>query len=134
MCGIAGIFHYGESMKRADPHLLARMAQRIAHRGPDDEGIFIDGSLGLANRRLAIVDITPTGHQPMVSQDGRFAITYNGEIYNHAEFRPQLNAQGSIFRGTSDTETLLHPAMARRLWPSWWGFLPSLFGTRKNND
>jgi len=108
MCGIAGVFHYGESARRADEHLLARMARRIAHRGPDDEGFLVDGPLGLANRRLAIVDLTPSGHQPMSTQDGRFALSYNGEIYNHAGFRRQLSEQGAVFRGTSDTETLLH--------------------------
>jgi asparagine synthase (glutamine-hydrolysing) len=108
MCGIAGIFHYGEPMRLADSRLLARMARRLAHRGPDDEGIWVDGVVGLANRRLAIVDLTPTGHQPMRTEDGEFTITYNGEIYNHAEFRPGLASRGCPFRGTSDTETLLY--------------------------
>jgi asparagine synthase (glutamine-hydrolysing) len=108
MCGIAGIFHYGDPLRQADARLLTRMARRIAHRGPDDEGIFVDGAAGLANRRLAIVDLTPSGHQPMLTEDEAYAVTYNGEIYNHAELRPGLMARGYKFRGTSDTETLLY--------------------------
>ena len=109
MCGIAGLVARGA----VDPDLLAKMAGRIAHRGPDDQGIWIDGAtgVGLANRRLAIIDLSPQGHQPMVSADGRWVLTFNGEIYNHVELRAFLEERGAVpdggWRGHSDTETLL---------------------------
>ena len=108
MCGIAGLV----SAKRVDPKLLQRMGDVIAHRGPDDEGIWIDpeAHVGLAHRRLSIVDLSPSGHQPMASADGRFVLNYNGEIYNHGELRAELEARGQApdggWRGHSDTETL----------------------------
>ena len=83
------------------------MTRRLEHRGPDDEGLYAEGGLGLGNRRLAIVDLSPSGHQPMATSDGMFHVTYNGELYNHADFRPRLVSRGFRFRGTSDTETLL---------------------------
>ena len=109
MCGIAGVV--GESSR--DAALLSRMAGAIAHRGPDDQGTWIDvdAGVGLANRRLAIIDLSPHGHQPMHSSDGRYVLTFNGEIYNHAEIRAELDARGATpeggWRGHSDTETLL---------------------------
>jgi len=109
MCGLAGIF----SAERPDPALLARMADALAHRGPDDQGVWVDDTagIGFAHRRLAIVDLSPQGHQPMHSADGRFVISYNGEIYNHAELRAELEGRGQVpeggWRGHSDTETLL---------------------------
>jgi asparagine synthase (glutamine-hydrolysing) len=109
MCGIAGLV----SRRRIDPGLVSRMAGVIAHRGPDDEGIWIDpdANVGLAHRRLSIVDLSPQGHQPMLSADGGFVLNYNGEIYNHAELRRSLDARGQGpeggWRGHSDTETLL---------------------------
>ncbi|EYF03872.1 asparagine synthase (glutamine-hydrolyzing) [Chondromyces apiculatus] len=106
MCGIAGIFHYGAQDRPADRLLLERMTRRIAHRGPDGEGIHLDGPVGLGHRRLAIVDLSPTGAQPMASDDGSLWITYNGEFYDHARFRAALAARRP-FRGSSDTETLL---------------------------
>jgi asparagine synthase (glutamine-hydrolysing) len=108
MCGIAGIFHYRDRLHQADLMLLRRMTRAISHRGPDDEGFFIDGPIGLGNRRLAIVDLSPSGHQPMSSADGRSCLSYNGEFYNHRSFRPRLESHGARFRGTSDTETLLY--------------------------
>jgi asparagine synthase (glutamine-hydrolysing) len=108
MCGIAGIFHYRDEHRQADLATLQRMTRSIAHRGPDDEGFFASGPLGLANRRLAIVDVSPAGHQPMKSDDGAACLTYNGEFYNHQSFRPKLLARGVRFRGSSDTETLLY--------------------------
>src|SRR5215510_12542679 len=108
MCGIAGIFNYRDEHRQADLPTLQRMTRSIAHRGPDDEGFLISGPLGLGNRRLAIVDVSPTGHQPMKSDDGASCITYNGEFYNHQSFRPKLQARGARFRGSSDTETLLY--------------------------
>ena len=80
MCGVAGILNFnGEPVA---PVVLQRMAAAIAHRGPDGEGFYIDGNFGLAHRRLAIIDLSPSGHQPMLSRDGRYALSYNGEIYN----------------------------------------------------
>ena len=84
------------------------MTRLLEHRGPDDEGLYVEGGVGLGNRRLAIVDLRPTGHQPMTDESSSCWLTYNGEFYNHREFRPRLIAKGARFRGTSDTETLLH--------------------------
>lgn len=109
MCGIAGIFSSG----RIDPALLRAMAGALRHRGPDDEGVWIDeeAGIGFAHRRLAIVDLSPQGHQPMRSADGRYVLSYNGEIYNHAAIRAELDDHGLApeggWRGHSDTETLL---------------------------
>jgi asparagine synthase (glutamine-hydrolysing) len=108
MCGIAGIYHYGEPGRPVDRAVVVRMTRALAHRGPDGEGIHIDGPLGLGHRRLAIVDLSPTGAQPMATADGSHVITYNGEFYNHAGFREQLGGAGRRFAGTSDTETLLY--------------------------
>jgi asparagine synthase (glutamine-hydrolysing) len=87
------------------------MTRALAHRGPDDEGVWVDSEagIGLGHRRLSIVDLSPAGHQPMVSHSGRYVITFNGEIYNHADLRAELRAQGRepAWRGHSDTETLL---------------------------
>lgn len=108
MCGIAGIFHYSDPERAADPELLVRMTRRIAHRGPDAEdfwfGTGAESGVAFGHRRLSIVDLSPTGAQPMASDDGRCRITYNGEFYNHADFR---NSLGGPWRGTSDTETML---------------------------
>ncbi len=106
MCGIAGIFEYGRGA-RVDQGLLARMTQLIAHRGPDDSGHWVDGNVALGHRRLSIIDVSPTGHQPMGSEDGSVWITYNGECYNYAELAVGLRARGHIFRSSSDTEVIL---------------------------
>jgi asparagine synthase (glutamine-hydrolysing) len=107
MCGIAGVI--GDP--KVSARLVGRMARSLSHRGPDDEGVWIDSEagVGLGHRRLAIVDVSAAGHQPMHSPAGRFVLTFNGEIYNHAELRQELIAQGSEvdWRGHSDTETLL---------------------------
>lgn len=107
MCGINGIAFSKASERRIDPGLLERMRDVIRHRGPDDEGIFISGGIGLGFRRLSIVDVA-TGHQPMTNEDGSLHIIYNGEIYNHADYRPYLEARGHTYRTRSDTETILH--------------------------
>ncbi len=107
MCGVAGIFHYGEPSRPADRDLVVRMTRALRHRGPDDEGFHVEGPLGLGHRRLSIVDLSPTGRQPMYTPDGH-VIVYNGEAYNHARFRDRLEAKGVRFAGTSDTETLLY--------------------------
>lgn len=104
MCGIAG-FH-----GRFLPDALKRMAERIAHRGPDDSGFFhaADHGVGLAHRRLAIIDLSPAGHQPMSDATGQVVIIFNGEIYNFKELRAELVVDGYAFRGHSDTEVLLN--------------------------
>lgn len=107
MCGIAGIFHYRDSDKRVDRPLLERMTRTIAHRGPDGEGFHIDGPLGFGHRRLAIVDLSETGSQPMSTPDRSLWINYNGEFYNHREHRARIESRHT-FRGPSDTETFLH--------------------------
>ena len=105
MCGIAGRFH--STHLPPDPHWLAEANRRLAHRGPDGEGVFSDERCELAHRRLALLDLTPTGHQPMSNRDGDVWVTYNGEIYNHRELRRELETRGHRFRGTSDTEVLV---------------------------
>ncbi|NMG50246.1 asparagine synthase (glutamine-hydrolyzing) [Azoarcus communis] len=107
MCGFSGYWQAGT----ADVGVASRMASAIAHRGPDDAGVWCDASAGLAlaHRRLSILDLSPAGHQPMVSPCGRYVLVYNGEIYNHLDLRAELMEEGGAFdwRGHSDTETLL---------------------------
>ena len=105
MCGIAG--YLGFDGQAASPTLLKRMGEAIAHRGPDGEGQYIDGPCGLAHRRLAIIDLSPGGHQPMATEDGRYVISYNGEVFNYQELRIELESQGWHFRSNSDTEVVL---------------------------
>jgi asparagine synthase (glutamine-hydrolysing) len=106
MCGIAGIvsLDFREPVEAAR---LAHMRDTLRHRGPDGEGLLADGPVGLAHRRLAIVDVGG-GHQPMANEDGTVWIVFNGEIYNHAALRPGLEARGHRYRTRSDTETILH--------------------------
>ncbi len=106
MCGIAGRFH--PQHLPPDPLWLAEANRRLAHRGPDGEGVFSDERCELAHRRLALLDLSPTGHQPMSNADGNIWITYNGEVYNHPELRRELESRGYRFRGTSDTEVLVY--------------------------
>ncbi|MES3101599.1 asparagine synthase (glutamine-hydrolyzing) [Sphingomonas faeni] len=106
MCGIAG--YWSKSGEAVD---ATAMASALSHRGPDDSGAWADAEAGIAlsHRRLAIIDLSPTGHQPMASPDGRWLLVYNGEIYNHLAIRAELEADGAIaWRGHSDTETLVH--------------------------
>lgn len=106
MCGIVGILnHDGTPVGRNE---LRRMTDAIAHRGPDGEGWHFDGGLGLGHRRLAIIDVSAAGAQPMHSADGRHSVVFNGEIYNFRELRRELEALGHAFRSNSDTEVLLH--------------------------
>ena len=107
MCGINGIAFSSRSGSQIDATVLKRMRDVITHRGPDDEGIFVDGRIGLGHRRLSIVDVA-SGHQPMTNEDGSLHITYNGEIYNHADYREPLIARGHIFKTHCDTEAILH--------------------------
>jgi asparagine synthase (glutamine-hydrolysing) len=110
VCGIVGVFDSGGLLP--PPERFSSCMDRLQRRGPDDAGTWSNSVVRLGHRRLAIVDLSPTGHQPMVSADGRFVIVFNGEIYNHAELRPQLEPPGG-WAGTSDTETLLE---AYRRW------------------
>ena len=106
MCGIAGQFvlNGGE----ADADLVCAMAKRLAHRGPDGEGTCFSGPIGLAHRRLAIVDLSDEGLQPMANEDGSLWIVFNGEVYNHPELREELQALGHRFVTATDTEVILH--------------------------
>lgn len=120
MCGIVG---YWTKEAAADRATVGRMTDALEHRGPDSAGVWIDdrGELALGHRRLSIIDLSPSGHQPMVSPCGRYVISFNGEIYNHMDIRRELDQAGGGFewRGHSDTETLL--AALRH-----WGLIPAL--------
>lgn len=106
MCGIAGVYNLN-----GDPvpvSLIKRMTDRIAHRGPDGEGCYTDGAVGLGHRRLAIIDLSPAGQQPMANESGQVIITYNGEIYNFQKLRVELEALGYHFHSQTDTEVIIH--------------------------
>jgi asparagine synthase (glutamine-hydrolysing) len=106
MCGITGIFNLnGEPVSIITLH---KMTDAIAHRGPDGEGFFVDSYIGFGHRRLAIIDLSPAGHQPMVTMDGRYIISYNGEVYNFQEIRIELEALGYQFRSRTDSEVVLN--------------------------
>lgn len=107
MCGINGIAFSSRSGRVVSRSELVAMRDVITHRGPDDEGIFIDRNVGLGHRRLSIVDVS-RGHQPMTNEDATLHIIYNGEIYNHADFRESLEAKGHTYTTHCDTETILH--------------------------
>jgi asparagine synthase (glutamine-hydrolysing) len=106
MCGVAGVFNLnGDAVPVA---LLRRMTDRIAHRGPDGEGHYTDRAVGLGHRRLAIIDLSPAGHQPMANEAGTVVIVYNGEIYNFQKLRVELEALGHRFHSQTDSEVALH--------------------------
>ena len=110
MCGIAGYLEIGSSLGTDEmASRVKRMTDAIAHRGPDDSGVWTDcaAGIGLGHRRLSIIDISPLGHQPMHSGDGRYVITYNGEVYNFQELHRELTELGHTFISTSDTEVML---------------------------
>jgi asparagine synthase (glutamine-hydrolysing) len=121
MCGVTGILQAPRASRSADLAAIGRMTARLRHRGPDADGSWCDRDAGIAlgHRRLAIVDLTDAGRQPMFSKSGRFVITFNGEIYNHRSLREELQHDGQTFVGGSDTEVLL--AMIER-----WGFETAL--------
>ena len=106
MCGINGILHL-QSQKKVDEYILTKMRDSLEHRGPDDKGLFIENNIGLGHRRLSILDVSSAGHQPFLSDDGRYVMVYNGEIYNFKDFYPELKTNGFDIRTTSDTEVLL---------------------------
>jgi len=106
MCGICGIINFNIQSVQEAP--VRRMMQIMKHRGPDDEGIFLENNIGLGFVRLSIIDLSPTGHQPKFSQDERFVIVFNGEIYNYVELREDLIKEGVNFTSRSDTEVLLN--------------------------
>jgi asparagine synthase (glutamine-hydrolysing) len=105
MCGIAGMLRLGGAP--AQPAIVQRMTDAIAHRGPDGEGQHSDGPLGFGHRRLAIIDLSPAGRQPMATEDGRFLLTFNGEVYNFRELRTELEAVGYHFHSRTDSEVVL---------------------------
>lgn len=111
MCGIAGFIKPGDLSHSNLMEIATRISKPISHRGPDDSGSWcdVDSGLGLAHRRLAILDLSPAGHQPMTSPSGKFIIVFNGEIYNHREIRKEIEESGKApnWRGHSDTETIL---------------------------
>ena len=106
MCGINGILHL-QSQKKVDERILTKMRDSLEHRGPDDKGLFIENNIGLGHRRLSILDVSKAGHQPFLSDEGRYILVFNGEIYNFKEFYPELKSNGFDIRTNSDTEVLL---------------------------
>src|SRR2546428_2314483 len=112
MCGIVGVASKARVTDRA---LLIKQRDALSHRGPDDTGVWWsdNGVVGLAHRRLSIIDLSPTGHQPMSDLSGQLQIVFNGEIYNYRELRRQLEGHGHRFRSQSDTEVILE---AYRRW------------------
>lgn len=106
MCGIVGVYNLNK--EPVSTGLLKQMTDIIAHRGPDGEGHYTDGPVGLGHRRLAIIDLSPAGQQPMSNETGDVVITYDGEVYNFQELREELEARGHRFRSRTDTEVILH--------------------------
>ncbi|PYR17438.1 MAG: asparagine synthase (glutamine-hydrolyzing) [Acidobacteria bacterium] len=124
MCGIAGQFNF-ERLEPVEPDIIRRMARSIAHRGPDDEGYFLRGPLGLGFRRLSIIDLAG-GHQPMSDREQTVCVIFNGEIYNFKELRAELEQHGHAFRTRCDTEVIVH---GYKQWgPAVFGRLNGMFG------
>jgi asparagine synthase (glutamine-hydrolysing) len=121
MCGIVGLLDGRNLTSERLEHTIRRMTATLAHRGPDDDGTWVAAEAGVAlgHRRLAIIDLTQEGRQPMISADGRFVVTYNGEIYNFVDLRERLSRTGVQFRGRSDTEVLVEAIVA-------WGLLETV--------
>ena len=107
MCGIAGLWHFRGGAEEALRECATAMSGAQRHRGPDDDGVWVDGAAGVALsfRRLSIIDLSQAGHQPMTSASGRYVIVFNGEVYNFAQLREELGARN--WRGHSDTEVML---------------------------
>ena len=106
MCGITGLIYTNNAP--VSPVVLQKMTDSIAHRGPDGEGHWIEGNVGIGHRRLAVIDLSPAGQQPMISADNRYVLSYNGEIYNFRELRGELEAKGYWFRSKTDSEVVLN--------------------------
>lgn len=111
MCGITGFLNLND--EPACPNIVREMVDSLFHRGPDDSGVFTKGALGLGHTRLSILDLSSAGHQPMQSQDKRWTISYNGEIYNFRELRAELEREGFPFHSQTDTEVVLNA------WRAW---------------
>ncbi len=107
MCGICGKLNY-DTKRPVEEGLLQRMCSVLSHRGPDDEGVYVDGSIGLGHRRLSIIDLSQAGHQPMANEDQTVWVSFNGEIYNFLDLRSDLEKKGYRFRSRTDTEVLLY--------------------------
>ncbi|RDH43201.1 asparagine synthase (glutamine-hydrolyzing) [Zooshikella ganghwensis] len=110
MCGITGLIHFDGSS--VSPAILKKMTDAIAHRGPDGEGQWIDGNVGIGHRRLAVLDLSPAGQQPMISSSHRYILSYNGEVYNYKELKIELEAEGYWFRSQTDSEVVLNALTA----------------------
>ncbi len=110
MCGIAGILH-SDAQKPVTAEVVSAMVRALDHRGPDDRGVHLDGPVGLGHARLSVIDLSAGGHQPMLSSDGRYALVYNGEVYNYRELRKELESEGCSFRSQSDSEVVLQVLM-----------------------
>jgi asparagine synthase (glutamine-hydrolysing) len=106
MCGINGILHL-QSKRKIDEGILTKMRDALEHRGPDDQGLFIENNIGFGHRRLSIIDTSSAGHQPFLSENGRYIMVYNGEIYNFKSFYSELNSKGFLQKTHSDTEVLM---------------------------
>ncbi len=106
MCGINGILHF-QTQKKIDQDTLVRMRDALSHRGPDDQGLFIENNIGFGHRRLSILEVSELGHQPYMSENKRFVMVFNGEIYNYKDFYPELKSHGFIKKTNSDTEVLM---------------------------
>jgi len=105
MCGICGIFNYSEHVKRS---ILQKITNKLIHRGPDFQDVYIHKNLGLGHTRLSVIDLSSCGNQPMTDDEGRFYIVFNGEIYNYPELRSGLIKQGIEFKSKTDTEVILY--------------------------
>src|SRR5271169_206921 len=106
MCGICGKLEF-EREKQVSASLVKQMADAIRHRGPDDEGFYVSGQIGLGFRRLSIIDLAG-GHQPLSNETGTVWIVFNGEIYNYRSLREELQTKGHVFSTNSDTEVIVH--------------------------
>ena len=107
MCGICGKIYF-DSARQVDGAVISSMSSVLQHRGPDDHGVFVAGPIGLGHRRLSIIDTSTSGHQPMSNEDGSIWIVFNGEVYNFAELRRELERKGHRFTSHTDTETIIH--------------------------
>ncbi len=125
MCGIAGLMKFGQDA-RADSGAVRQMCAAMTHRGPDDEGVYTDGRVGIGMRRLSIIDVAG-GHQPISNETGTIWIVFNGEIYNHAELRKKLEPLGHRYRTNTDTETIVVARDRLGIKPLYYEFTPESF-------